>query len=488
MPPTRTEIERNLAETTHKVLSGDFTGITQDSREVKPGYIFAALPGTRVDGRDFIPQALEMGATGIIAQTGTLLPGNKRKILLIESDNPHQRFSQICAAYYKDQPETIAAVTGTNGKTSTAHFTAQLWKALGYKSASMGTLGLVKDGKASSSSSLTTPDPVTLHKQLAELTEEGITHLCMEASSHGLEQYRLDGVRLAVAGYTNLSRDHLDYHADMESYLAAKLRLFSEVLRKGGTVVLNADAPEYEKLLKTSRKAGHTILSYGRKGEDIRLLESNLHENGQALTLEIADKTYNVPLPLVGEFQAMNALCALGLVWAGERERLDHILKALENLEPVPGRLQKISGPRAVYVDYAHTPDALETVLKALRPHAKGKLICLFGCGGDRDPGKRPLMGESAARLADRVIVTDDNPRSEKPESIRAAILKGIERKEGVTEIGDRREAIKTAMKQMEPKDVLLVAGKGHETGQIIGSETLPFDDAQEVRNAMPDH
>ncbi len=464
----------------------DFSGITQDSRKVQPGYIFAALPGTKADGRDFIPDALKRGATAIVALTGTKLPEEYEQALLLDSDNPSWAFAKLSAAFYNnEQPSTIAAVTGTNGKTSTAHFTAQLWKSLGHQSASMGTLGIMKDGKIATSASMTTPDPVTLHKNLAEMAKEGITHLCMEASSHGLEQYRIDGVRIGVAGYTNISRDHLDYHKDMESYLAAKLRLFSEVLRKNSTVVLNADVPEYETLEKTCKDAGHTIISYGQKAETLKLIKSVPNPGGQLLELSIEGKKHTLKLPLVGGFQVMNALCALGLVWAEEKDRLDTLLKALENLQPVPGRLQKIEGQKEVYVDYAHTPDALETVLKALRSHTAGELICLFGCGGDRDPGKRPIMGEIAARLANRIIVTDDNPRTEKPESIRAAILKGIGKGKPVQDIGDRREAIQAAIKEMKDGDVLLVAGKGHETGQIIGNITTPFDDAQEVRNAM---
>ncbi len=465
----------------------DFCGITQDSRKVQRGYIFAALPGTKVDGRDFIPEALKRGATAIVALTGTKLPEEYEQVLLIKSDNPARAFSKLSSAYYdNEQPATIAAVTGTNGKTSTAHFTAQLWQALGHKSASMGTLGIMKDGKIETSSSMTTPDPVTLHKNLAEMAKEGITHLCMEASSHGLEQYRIDGVRIGVAGYTNISRDHLDYHKDMESYLAAKLRLFSEVLKRESTVVLNADVPEYQTLLKTCEAAGHTIISYGRAGETLKLLNAQPEPGGQILQLSVEGKKHTLKFPLVGGFQVMNALCALGLVWAQEKDNVETLLKTFQNLKPVPGRLQKIEGPKAVYVDYAHTPDALETVLNALRPHAEGELICLFGCGGDRDPGKRPIMGEIAARLADKVIVTDDNPRNEKPDSIRAAILEGIGKDKKVQDIGDRRTAIQAAIKEMKPGDVLLVAGKGHETGQTVGNVTTPFDDAQEVRNAMP--
>ncbi len=464
----------------------DFSGITQDSRAVKPGYIFAALPGTRVDGRDFIPQALEKGATAIIARTGTALPETGKKILLIEDDNPHLRFAQICAAYYNKQPQTVVAVTGTNGKTSTAHFAAQLWKALGKKSASMGTLGLMVDGKIRTASSMTTPDPVTLHRDLAELAEEGIEALCLEASSHGLAQYRLDGVRFAAAGYTNISRDHLDYHADMDSYFAAKMRLFSELLPQGAAAIINADVPEAGQIIRACEDDDRHVITYGREAEDIRI-EKLIHDtDGLVLKLRVLKKSHRVKLPLVGAFQTWNVLCALGLVWAAEgksKETAHKLVAALEHLKGVPGRMQKIEGPKAVYVDYAHTPDALENALKSLRPHTRGNLNCLFGCGGDRDPGKRPIMGEIAARLADRVIVTDDNPRSEDPAKIRAAILKGAK---GAIEIAGRQEAIREAMKDMKEGDVLIVAGKGHETGQTVGTVTHPFDDAQEVRNAMP--
>lgn len=464
----------------------DFSGITQDSRAVKPGYIFAALPGTRVDGRDFIPQALERGATAIIARTGTALPETGKKILLIEDDNPHLRFAQICAAYYNKQPETVVAVTGTNGKTSTAHFAAQLWMALGKKSASMGTLGLMVDGKTRTASSMTTPDPVTLHRDLVELAEEGIQALCLEASSHGLAQYRLDGVRLAAAGYTNISRDHLDYHADMDSYFAAKMRLFHELLPQDAAAIINADMPESGQIIRACEYEDRHVITYGRESRDIQL-ERLVHDtDGLVIKLRVLREAHRIKLPLIGGFQAWNVLCAFGLVWAAEGESKETALKlvaALEHLKSVPGRMQKIEGPRAVYVDYAHTPDALENALKCLRAHTRGNLHCLFGCGGDRDPGKRPIMGEIAAKFADRVIVTDDNPRSEDPASIRAAILKGAK---GALEIADRREAIRAAIKEMNENDVLIVAGKGHETGQTIGTVTHAFDDAEEVRNAMP--
>lgn len=466
-----------------------FSGITQDSRAVKPGYLFAALPGSSTDGRIFIPQALENGATAILAQTGTILPYAHKKITLIEDDNPHLRFSQICAAYYNKQPEAVVAVTGTNGKTSTAHFAAQLWNALGKKAASMGTLGVLVDGKILKPSSMTTPDPVTLHRDLAALAEEGVSALCLEASSHGLEQYRLDGVRLAAAGFTNISRDHLDYHADMESYFAAKKRLFSELLPAGATAVINADAPEADEIIKLCENSDLKIITYGYSGSDLKIIALDPVPDGLEMTLEVNARRQTVKLPLVGAFQASNLLCAFGLVWSAEGKKpqvAEKLIASFETLKGVPGRMQRVEGPRAVYVDYAHTPDALETALKSLRPHTSGRLLCLFGCGGDRDPGKRPMMGAIAAKLADRLIVTDDNPRSEDPAKIRAAVIAGINGdKTSVTEIPGRREAIKTAIKDMEKDDVLLVAGKGHETGQIIGASTEPFDDAQEVRAAM---
>jgi UDP-N-acetylmuramoyl-L-alanyl-D-glutamate--2,6-diaminopimelate ligase len=395
----------------------------------------------------------------------------------------------LAAQFYGRQPETIVAVTGTNGKSSTVHFVRQIWEVLGHRAASLGTLGIEGAG-VKRAGSMTTPDPVTLHAELATLAQEGITHLAMEASSHGLDQYRLDGVRVKAAGFTNLSRDHLDYHKDMEGYRAAKARLFAEILEPGGTAVLNADVPEYEALKHLCEERGVRVIGYGRAagGSGLHLVSLEPLPNGQAIEVEIEGVTEKFTLPLIGEFQAMNALCALGLVIAEHPDDAAYIheaVKALEALKPAPGRLQPVSGHpsgAAVYVDYAHTPDALSHALGALRPHTAGRLVCLFGCGGDRDHGKRPLMGDVAVKLADRVIVTDDNPRSEDPASIRREILGGAP---GALEIEGRAKAIQVALEGLDAGDVLLIAGKGHERGQIFADRTEPFDDVEEAEKAI---
>ena len=460
----------------------EITGLTADSRAVEPGFLFAALPGTQVDGRDFIDQALSKGARAILAPTGTELPASAGEVDLITDDRPRRRFAQMAAAFYGSQPATIAAVTGTNGKTSTANFARQIWEKLGHSAASLGTIGMTAPG-LEQYGGLTTPDPVTLHASLAELAQAGITHLAMEASSHGLDQYRLDGVRVTAAGYTNLSRDHLDYHGTMEAYLAAKARLFDEVLEPDGAAVLNADTPECESLAERAKAAGRRTLLYGRKGTDIRIDSAQPVPRGLDLKLTVRGQAVALRLPLAGTFQAANALCALGLVLADGTEA-DPAIAALETLTGVRGRLELVAqhpNGAAIYVDYAHTPDALETVLTALRPHTSGRLVAVFGCGGDRDPGKRPVMGATVARLADTAIVTDDNPRTEDPAAIRAAALAACP---GGIEIGDRAEAIRTAIAGLAPDDVLVIAGKGHETGQIVGEDVHPFDDAEHARSA----
>lgn len=462
----------------------NFKGLTQDSRGVKDGYLFAAFPGSKADGRKFIDDALRNGATGILAQTGTELSKNDSDIVLITDDNPRRKFAFMAAEFYGRQPETIMAVTGTNGKTSTVDFVKQLWKSQGIKAASIGTLGVRAPGMIRSWS-MTTPDTVALHAELADLAAVGVNHLAIEASSHGLHQYRLDGVKIAAAAFTNLSRDHLDYHADMDEYFESKARLFGEIMQPWSTAVLNADVPEFEKLAALCAKAQLSILSYGHAGRDLKIIDARPAPQGQDLMLEVFGKTYQITLPLVGGFQVMNALCALALVLSENRDKADDYIKALENLEGVPGRLQLVaghSGDAAVYIDYAHTPDALETILKALRPHTRGKLVCLFGCGGDRDVGKRPVMGGIAVKCADRVIVTDDNPRTEDPAAIRAAILKTAK---GAREISGRREAIRAAIAELKDGDVLVIAGKGHEQGQVFASRTEPFDDYEESEKAM---
>ncbi len=457
-------------------------GLTQDSRAVKEGYLFAALPGAKTDGRKFIADAVLNGAKYILAVPGTEVPAG---VILITDENPRRRLALMAAEFYGRQPERIVAVTGTNGKTSTVHFTKQIWKALGYKAASIGTLGVRAPGMIRSGS-MTTPDPVTLHAELADLAAAGITHLAMEASSHGLDQYRLDGVTMQAAGFTNLTRDHLDYHGSMEAYSLAKLRLFNAVLKEGGVAVINADEEDFAELTLDDLP-GKTKLGYGKTGHDIQILSHILQPAGQNLRVKILGKTYEINLPFIGNFQAMNALCALGLVLSEnlkDQNFIDLCVSKISDLRTPPGRLQLVPGHAegAVYVDYAHTPDALENILKALRPHTEGKLVCVFGCGGDRDKGKRPVMGKIAHDLADDVIVTDDNPRSEDPATIRREILTGAP---GAKEIGNRHEAIRTAIKNLNKGDVLVIAGKGHEQGQIFADRTDPFDDVTEAALAI---
>ncbi|MEI6557262.1 MAG: UDP-N-acetylmuramoyl-L-alanyl-D-glutamate--2,6-diaminopimelate ligase [Rhodospirillaceae bacterium] len=461
------------------------TGLTADSRAVAPGFLFAALPGSRSDGRAFIGDAVARGAIAILAPPGTTLdaPG----IRLIEDPAPRRAFALMAAAFYGRQPGTVVAVTGTNGKTSTVQFVRQLWQRLGRRAACLGTLGLSAPvGVEWSGPGMTTPDPVALHAGLAALAAAGIDHLAMEASSHGLDQFRLDGVRVKAAGFTNLTRDHLDYHGDMAAYLAAKGALFARVLAEDGLAVLNADAPAFPELALLCQIRGIRVLGYGYAGREIKVRAVTPLGHGQRLDLEFLGRPVRIELPLIGRFQAWNALLALGLVLAADpAAEVGPAVEALESLEGVPGRLQLVARHPAgapVIVDYAHTPDALDTVLTALRPHAAGRLVVVFGCGGDRDRGKRPEMGGIATLRADRVIVTDDNPRSEVPAAIRAEILAAAP---GAAEIADRRAAIRAAVDGLADGDLLVIAGKGHEQGQIVGSETRPFDDATEARAAV---
>jgi UDP-N-acetylmuramoyl-L-alanyl-D-glutamate--2,6-diaminopimelate ligase len=460
----------------------EIAGLTADSRAVLPGFLFAALVGSKADGRDFVPAALAQGAVAILAPEGSKLKLPKGVVLITDA-NPRRRLAQMAAVFHGAQPETMVAVTGTNGKTSVAMFYGQIMERLGKTSAAIGTLGIVAKGW-DNAGGLTTPDPSALHANLAKLAAFGVTHACMEASSHGLDQCRLDGVRLTAAAFTNLTRDHLDYHGGMENYAQAKLRLFTEVLPETASAVINMDSEAGLRFAEACAKRGITLLGYGRAGAELRLISATAKPFGQELALEILGKAVTVKLPLAGLFQAYNALAALGLALASGAPT-DKALAALENLDGVPGRLQKVgerANGAAVYVDYAHTPDALETVLKALKPHAARRLVVVFGCGGDRDPGKRPQMGAIGCKRADAMIVTDDNPRSEDPAKIRAAVLGGCC---GAVEIGDRHEAIRTAVAGLQKGDVLVIAGKGHETGQVIGTATHPFDDAEEVRAAI---
>jgi UDP-N-acetylmuramoyl-L-alanyl-D-glutamate--2,6-diaminopimelate ligase len=460
----------------------DVTGLAVDSRVVKPGDLFFALAGAKTDGARFIDAAV---AAGAVAVAGDHPPQNLT-LPFVTTANPRRALALAAARFYPQQPATIAAVTGTSGKTSVAAFTRQIWQRLGHASASIGTIGLVSP-KRTVYGSLTTPDPIALHRQLDEIARDGVTHLAFEASSHGLDQYRLDGVRVAAGGFTNLSRDHMDYHPDVAHYLNAKLRLFRDLVPPGGAAVISADHDCSGEAIAAARKRGLRLMTVGSKGdgagEGIRLVEASVDGFAQNLTLEHRGKTIPVRLPLVGAFQVENALVSAGLAIATGSDA-DAVFASLDHLEGAKGRLERVGERNGapIFVDYAHKPDALAKALQALRPYAKRKLVVVFGAGGDRDAGKRPLMGAIASENADHVIVTDDNPRSEKPEAIRAAILNAAK---GAREIGDRAHAIRAAIEDLQPGDALLIAGKGHETGQIVGDKTLPFSDHEAVAAAL---
>ena len=392
------------------------------------------------------------------------------------------RWRVMAGKVYPRQPQTIAAVTGTSGKTSVAAFTRQIWAARGHRAASIGTVGVVSP-RGATYGSLTTPDPVALHRSLDALAGEGVTHLAIEASSHGLDQYRLDGLRIAAGAFTNITRDHLDYHLSFEAYFAAKLRLFAVLLEPGAAAVIDVDHEHADRVVAAAKARGLSIISVGRHGSGIRLAESVIEGFSQTLRLEHGGKNFQVRLPLVGEFQVENALVAAGLAIATGGDPAV-VFPALEHLIGAKGRLELVGASRGapIFVDYAHKPDALAKALEALRPYAAARLVVVFGAGGDRDRGKRPLMGEVAAAKADRIVVTDDNPRSEEPAAIRAAIIAVAP---GAVEIGDRREAIRSAIADLRTGDVLLIAGKGHETGQIIGDRVVPFSDHEEVAAAL---
>ena len=464
----------------------EIVGLSVDSRQIRPGFLFAAWRGAQRDGRRFAGEAVARGAVAILTDDPAALDldaAARRRVAVLADPNPQRRLALAAARFFDRQPATIAAVTGTNGKTSVAHFTRELWGALGHRAASLGTLGRVgPDGRRPGS--LTTPDSVTLHRDLAELAAGGVDHAVVEASSHGLDQCRLDGVAVSAAAFTNLTRDHLDYHGDMAAYRAAKQRLFVVLLPPGGAAVLNADSDEFAALSTLCRGRGQRLIAYGEAdAAEMRVVRRDPRRGGQHLLLDLFGTRRELMLPLVGAFQAMNALAALGLAVA-TGSPLEAGASALQQLTPVPGRLQFVGDANraAVFVDYAHTPDALATVLRALRPHAEGRLVVVFGAGGDRDRGKRPLMGRVVSELADRAYVTDDNPRSEDPTEIRRAILAAAP---GAIEIGDRRRAIGAALADLRPGDVMVIAGKGHETGQIVGAETLPFDDAAVAGEAI---
>jgi UDP-N-acetylmuramoyl-L-alanyl-D-glutamate--2,6-diaminopimelate ligase len=457
-------------------------GLTADSRAVRPGFLFAALPGSKADGRAFIADAIARGAVAVLAPTGTTA-----SVPVLAVPDPRRALALLAAAFHGAQPETVVAVTGTNGKTSTVDFLRQLWALAGMRAASLGTLGLIAPG-LSDGESLTTPDPVALHATLARIARAGVTHAAMEASSHGIEQRRLDGVRLAAAGFTNLTRDHLDYHGSMAHYRAAKLRLFDTVLPANATAVANADMePDSLDALRAAAAARSLrLIMVGEAGDAVRLRRHVPLPDGQEIALDAFGATHMLHLALPGRFQADNAMMAMALAVATGMGAPGAI-GLLPRLVGVRGRMElaaRLPNGAAAYVDYAHTPDALQRLLVALRPHVApgAKLHVLFGAGGDRDPGKRPLMGEAAARYADRCWITDDNPRSEDPAAIRSDVLAGCP---GGIDAGDRAGAIVRALNALGPGDVLAVAGKGHESGQTIGGVTQPFDDVAVVRRLV---
>ena len=458
----------------------EILGMTADSRKVQAGWLFAALKGSAQDGAAFAPMAIEKGAAAILSD-GSAEAGGLPHIV---ADEPRRALALAAKRFHGAQPKTVVAVTGTNGKSSTVDFARQIWSRAGLKAASMGTLGAIgPNGKVDVGH--TTPDPVTIHQTLEMLAGQGVTHCAMEASSHGLEQHRLDGVDLAAVAFLNFTQDHLDYHGTMEEYLKSKLRLFTALAPKGVPAIVNADSSQRDDFEAAARAAGLQVVSFGWKGEDLWIDELMPKQAGQSLFLYWRDVEQKpVELPLIGEFQALNALAAAALCLSLGME-FPAVADGLANLKPVKGRLEfvgKTDSGAAVLVDYAHTPDGLDVLLRAVRPHTAGRLKVIFGCGGDRDARKRPIMGEIASRQADDVIVTDDNPRSEDPAKIRAAVLAGAK---GAREIGDRGEAIRTIIRELKKGDTLVIAGKGHETGQIIGKETLPFSDQDEALSAL---
>jgi UDP-N-acetylmuramoyl-L-alanyl-D-glutamate--2,6-diaminopimelate ligase len=456
----------------------EIEGITADSREVRPGYLFAALPGSHQDGAAFVPQAIRNGAVAVLAANRLEAP-----VPVIMGEDPRRCLARIAARFYRSQPETIVAVTGTNGKSSIVWFLRQIWTSVGLNAACVGTLG-VTTRNGHYSGGLTTPDPVAIARQVASLANDGVSHLALEASSHGLDQRRLDGLTLAAGAFTNLSHDHLDYHPDAESYLNAKLRLFDELLPENAPAIVNIDMDAGRTVAARAAKHGAHVTRYGTAADaDVRFEILHADLDGQLLRMSWPGGNAEIALPLVGAFQAENAVAAFALAIALGTPALQ-ALSALSRLRGAPGRLQRTEGPsdRAAFVDYAHTPEALRAAISSLKAHTRGRVITVFGCGGDRDSAKRPVMGEIAASLSDVAIVTDDNPRTEDAAAIRAEIMAACP---GGIEIGDRREAIFHAASLLQPGDVALIAGKGHESGQIVGQETLPFDDLSVTGEAM---
>jgi len=457
-------------------------GLAADSRQVEPGYLFAALPGVNTDGTRFVADAVSRGAAAILVPEG-VHPETSAPV--IADADPRRRLALIAARFFGAQPETAVAVTGTNGKTSVASFVRQLWTALGFEAASVGTIGVVTP-QGTEALRHTTPDPIELHGLLAGLAKDGITHLALEASSHGLQQRRIDGVKLAAGAFTNISRDHLDYHATFEDYFAQKLRLFRDLLEPGAAAVIDMDGEGSARVADEARAHALDVITVGRKGQTLRLVSDDIDGFTQVLGIEHDGTRLDVRLPLVGGFQASNALVAAGLVVA-TGARAGDVLPHLANLQGARGRLDLAGTAPAgspIFIDYAHTPDALAKALDALRPYVRNRLLVVFGCGGDRDKGKRPQMGAASVAKADIAIVTDDNPRNEDPGQIRREILGAAP---GAIEVGDRMQAIAEAVAMLEKGDVLLVAGKGHETGQTVGATVIPFSDHDAVSAALND-
>ena len=464
--------------------SPDITGIAVDNRQVRDGFLFAAMPGSRVHGANYVASAVEMGAVAVLTdrEGADIAASHLDGIAVVLTDDPRAALSRTAALWFGGQPDIMVAVTGTNGKTSVATFVRQIWIELELPAVNLGTTGV--EGAWTAPLAHTTPEPITLHRVLAEARAAGITHAAMEASSHGLDQRRLDGVTLTAAGFTNFTQDHLDYHDTFEAYFDAKAGLFARVLPEDGVAVINIDDPRGVDMAAIARARGQDVLSVGRDGGDLHLSAQRFDNTGQNVRFDFRGRAYTARLPLIGGFQADNVMLACGLVIACGADPA-RVFETLPHLGTVRGRMQLAAtreNGAAVFVDYAHTPDAVATALAAMRPHVMGRLLALVGAGGDRDAGKRPLMGQAAAQNADVVFVTDDNPRSEDPALIRAAVMEGCP---GATEVGDRAEAILRAVDALGPGDALLIAGKGHETGQVVGDDVLPFDDVEQASLAV---
>ncbi|EAR52599.1 UDP-N-acetylmuramoylalanyl-D-glutamate--2,6-diaminopimelate ligase [Oceanicola granulosus HTCC2516] len=486
-PEEQTKSLSTLGLTAQGGREAEITGLTVDSREVMPGHLFAALPGSQVHGAAFIGAALAQQAGAILTDAeGARLARDElaeADVALVIAEDPRQTLAQTAALWFGRHPGTVVAVTGTNGKTSVSAFTRQIWYELGEPAVNLGTTGV--EGAWSHPLRHTTPDPITLHRVLAEAARQGVTHVAMEASSHGLDQRRLDGMVLSAGGFTNFTQDHLDYHKSFEAYFDAKMALFTRVLADDGVAVVNLDDPKGPLVAQIAEERGQEVIGVGRHPEArLRLLGQRFDATGQELRFEWQGRSKLARLNLIGGFQAENVLLAAGLA-IGSGSDPAEVFAALGHLQTVRGRMQLAAtrdNGATVFVDYAHTPDAVATAVEALRPHVIGRIVAIVGAGGDRDRTKRPLMGQAAAEHADRVIVTDDNPRSEDPATIRAEVLAGAP---GATEVGDRAEAILRGADMLEPGDALLICGKGHETGQIVGDAVLPFDDAEQASVAV---